>query len=52
MTIAKRCWQVKLGRCISIKKGTSKSYGEELDDRYWQRFKVGAEENGIDEDKH
>ena len=29
----------------------SMSLGEEFFDRYWQRFKVGAEENGLDEKK-
>lgn len=32
-----------------LRKAMSKSLGQEFFDKYWERFKIGAEENGIDE---
>ena len=51
MTIARDVGKLSWEDVSQLRKAMSKSYGEEFFDRYWQRFKVGAEENGIDEDK-
>ena len=32
-----------------LRKAMSKSLGQEFFDKYWERFKVGAEENGVSE---
>ena len=32
-----------------LRKAMSKSLGQEFFDKYWERFKIGAEENGIEE---
>ena len=51
MNIARDIGKLSWEDVSQLRKAMSKSYGEEFFDRYWQRFKVGAEENGIDEDQ-
>ena len=51
MTIARDVGKLSWEDVSQLRKAMSKSYGEEFFDRYWQRFKVGAEENGIEEDE-
>ena len=51
MNIARDVGKLSWEDVSQLRKAMSKSYGEEFFDRYWQRFKVGAEENGIDEDQ-
>ena len=51
MTIARDVGKLSWEDVSQLRKAMSKSYGEEFFDRYWQRFKVGAEENDIEEDE-
>ena len=51
MTIARDVGKLSWEDVSQLRKAMSKSYGEEFFDRYWQRFKVGAEEQGISEDE-
>ena len=51
MTIARDVGKLSWEDVSQLRKAMSKSYGEEFIDRYWQRFKVGAEENDIEEDE-
>ena len=51
MTIARDVGKLSWDDVSQLRKAMSKSYGEEFFDRYWQRFKVGAEENDIEEDE-
>ena len=51
MTIARDVGKLSWEDVSQLRKAMSKSYGEEFFDRYWQRFKIGAQENGIDEDQ-
>ena len=51
MNIARDVGKLSWEDVSQLRKAMSKSYGEEFFDRYWQRFKVGAEQNGIEEDQ-
>ena len=51
MNIARDVGKLSWEDVSQLRKAMSKSYGEEFFDRYWQRFKVGAEENNIDEEQ-
>ena len=51
MTIAREIGKLTWEEVSELRRAMSKSLGEEFFDRYWQRFKVGAEENGLDEKK-
>ena len=51
MTIARDVGKLSWEDVSQLRKAMSKSYGEEFFDRYWQRFKGGAEENDIEEDE-
>ena len=51
MTIAREVGKLTWEEVSQLRRAMSKSLGEEFFDRYWQRFKVGAEENGLDEKK-
>tara|TARA_R110000751_G_scaffold24907_2_gene68143 strand:- start:44 stop:2857 length:2814 start_codon:yes stop_codon:yes gene_type:complete len=51
MTIAREIGKLTWEEVSQLRRAMSKSLGEEFFDRYWQRFKVGAEENGIEEKK-
>ena len=48
MNIARDVGKLSWEDVSQLRKAMSKSYGEEFFDRYWKRFKVGAEENNID----
>jgi DNA-directed DNA polymerase III PolC len=51
MTIARDVGKLSWEDVSQLRKAMSKSLGEEFFDRYWQKFKVGAEEQGIPEDE-
>ena len=51
MTIARDIGKLSWEDVSQLRKAMSKSLGEEFFDRYWKKFKMGAEENGIDEDQ-
>ena len=51
MNIARDVGKLSWEDVSQLRKAMSKSLGEEFFDGYWQKFKVGAIENGIDEDQ-
>ena len=51
MTIAREIGKLTWEEVSQLRRAMSKSLGEEFFDQYWKRFKVGAEENGLDEKK-
>tara|TARA_R100000329_G_scaffold150886_1_gene145003 strand:+ start:10420 stop:13227 length:2808 start_codon:yes stop_codon:yes gene_type:complete len=51
MTIARDIGKLSWEDVSQLRKAMSKSLGEEFFDRYWKKFKVGAEEQGIPEDE-
>ena len=51
MTIAREVGKLTWEEVSQLRRAMSKSLGEEFFDRYWQRFKIGAAENDIDEKK-
>ena len=50
MQIAREMGRLSWEDVSSLRKAMSKSLGKEYFDQYWSRFKVGAAEQGIDED--
>lgn len=51
MRIVKEIGKFSWADTSTIRKAMSKSLGEEFFNRFWEKFKVGAAENGIDENK-
>jgi DNA-directed DNA polymerase III PolC len=51
MKVAREVGKLSWEEVSQLRRAMSKSLGEEFFDRYWKRFKVGAEENGLDEKK-
>ena len=51
MTIARDVGKLSWEDVSQLRKAMSKSLGEEFFDQYWQKFKVGAEDQGIPEDE-
>ncbi len=51
MNIARDVGKLSWEDVSQLRKAMSKSLGEEFFDGYWQKFKIGAIENGIDEDQ-
>tara|TARA_R110000782_G_scaffold5657_6_gene19571 strand:- start:597 stop:3410 length:2814 start_codon:yes stop_codon:yes gene_type:complete len=51
MTIAREVGKLTWEDVSTLRKAMSKSYGKEYFDKFWERFKVGAAENGIEEDQ-
>ena len=51
MTIAREVGKLTWEDVSTLRKAMSKSYGKEYFDNFWERFKVGAAENGLDEDQ-
>tara|TARA_A100001515_G_scaffold144223_1_gene147646 strand:- start:1474 stop:4284 length:2811 start_codon:yes stop_codon:yes gene_type:complete len=51
MTIAREVGKLTWEEVNQLRRAMSKSLGEEFFDRYWQRFKIGADENGLEEKK-
>tara|TARA_R100000781_G_scaffold51642_2_gene33977 strand:+ start:200 stop:3013 length:2814 start_codon:yes stop_codon:yes gene_type:complete len=51
MTIARNVGKLSWEDVSQLRKAMSKSLGEEFFDGYWQKFRVGAIENKIDEDQ-
>lgn len=51
MTIARDVGKLSWEDVSTLRKAMSKSYGKEYFDTFWERFKVGAAENGIPEEQ-
>lgn len=51
MTIGRDVGKLSWEDVSSLRKAMSKSLGKEFFDTYFEKFKIGAEENGIDEEK-
>ena len=51
MTIARDVGKLSWEDVSTLRKAMSKSFGKEYFDTFWERFKVGAAENGIEEDQ-
>jgi len=51
MTIARDVGKLSWEDVSTLRKAMSKSYGKEYFDTFWERFKVGAAENGISEEQ-
>ena len=51
MTIARDVGKLSWEDVSTLRKAMSKSYGKEYFDTFWERFKIGAAENGIKEDQ-
>jgi DNA-directed DNA polymerase III PolC len=51
MTIAREVGKLTWEEVNQLRRAMSKSLGEEFFDQYWQRFKVGALENNLEEKK-
>lgn len=51
MTIAREVGKLTWEDVSTLRKAMSKSYGKEYFDTFWEKFKVGADENGIEEDQ-
>jgi DNA-directed DNA polymerase III PolC len=51
MKVAREVGKLSWEEVSQLRRAMSKSLGEEFFDRYWKRFKIGAEENGLDEKK-
>ena len=50
MQIAREMGRLSWEDVSSLRKAMSKSYGKEFFDQYWARFRVGAIEQGVEED--